>query len=47
MTNIIAIWLAALVLVLLALDFIAFDSGAVLFLGRKFLVLVEYVAFWR
>lgn len=47
MTNIIAFWLAVLLLGLLALDFIVFDWGNVLFLGRKFLNLVEYVAFWR
>ena len=47
MTNTIAFWLAMLILGLLALDFFVFEWGSVLFLGRKFLGLVEYVAFWR
>jgi len=47
MTNTLAIWLTALVLGLLALDYALADFGASLFLARKGLELLEWLAFWR
>ena len=47
MTNRIAVVLAALILVLLILDWRLYDLANSLFLARKFAELVEWVAFWR
>ena len=47
MTNIIAIWLAAVILGFLALDYFVLDWNAPVYLGAKFLDLLRYVAFWR
>lgn len=47
MTNTISIWLGLIILGLLATDFLLYDWGAMVFLGRKFLELSEYIAFWR
>jgi hypothetical protein len=47
MTNTIALCLGIILLAAGALDFFANDSNALLFLARKFLGLVEWVAFWR
>ncbi|WP_226782580.1 hypothetical protein [Oceaniglobus trochenteri] len=46
MTNGIAIGLGALILALIGLD-IWLDAGMIVFLGRKFVDLVQHVAFWR
>lgn len=46
MTNRIALWLGALIVVAIAAD-LWFQTGALLFLIRKFTDLVEYMAFWR
>ncbi|MBU2962193.1 hypothetical protein KO516_15505 [Citreicella sp. C3M06] len=47
MTNRIAIWLALLIVALLALDTWFFGSDHILFLGRKLFALLDWVAFWR
>ncbi len=47
MTNTIALWLAALILGFLALDHFVLDWNVPLFLGRKLLDLIEWMAFWR
>lgn len=47
MNNIIAFWLAALILGFLALDYFVLDLNVPIFLGRKLLELLEYIAFWR
>ncbi|MEI4232567.1 hypothetical protein [Roseovarius sp. D22-M7] len=47
MTNRIAIILAAVILALLGLDTLANDGAASVFLGRKTVALIEYIAFWR
>ena len=47
MTNRLAIWLLLLLAGLLALDHFVQDSEATIFLGRQFLELLQYVAFWR
>ena len=46
MTNTLAVVLAGLILVALVLDY-ALGTGAALFLARRFLDLVEWMAFWR
>ncbi|MGI3210794.1 hypothetical protein ACROSR_06705 [Roseovarius tibetensis] len=47
MTNRIAIILAIVLMALLGGDWLYNDSAAVIFLGRKLIVLIEYIAFWR
>ena len=47
MTNRIALWLAAVLILAVLVDAAAFDWGGILFLARKFLELVNYIAFWR
>lgn len=47
MTNRIALWLAILIVALLAADYWYFDFANVVFLSRKFFVLLDWVAFWR
>lgn len=47
MTNRIALVLAAMVIALFAADLLIFHWGLHLFLGRKFVGLVEYLAIWR
>ncbi|MDV7269614.1 hypothetical protein RYZ20_01735 [Thioclava sp. A2] len=47
MTNPIALWLGALVLIAALVDAFAFDWGGFLFLARKAVELIHYVAFWR
>ena len=46
MTNRIALWLGALIVLAIAAD-LWFQTGAMLFGLRKFTDLVEYLAFWR
>lgn len=47
MTNKIAVAIALMVLALFALDALFFDGHLPLFLARKTLALIEWVAFWR
>lgn len=47
MNNTLSILLAALILGLLAVDYLLFDWAYAIFLSRKFLDLVTWVAFWR
>ncbi len=47
MTNRIAAWLAALLILAIALDVTLFDSRHLLFLGRKVFILLDWMAFWR
>ena len=47
MTNTIALYLGLVILAAIGLDLVANDGAALLFLARKFVVLVEWVAFWR
>lgn len=47
MTNPIALVLGAVILGLVLLDIFVFDANNLLFLSRKFLDLLEWVAFWR
>ncbi|ALI54706.1 hypothetical protein [Celeribacter marinus] len=47
MTNSIALGLAIVILVALGLDFGVNDGTASLFLARKMLGVLHYIAFWR
>ncbi|WP_298836284.1 hypothetical protein [uncultured Roseobacter sp.] len=47
MTNRIAIVLGAAIVALCALDLMLNDGDALLFLGRRLLELIEWMAFWR
>ena len=46
-TNKIAVGLLLLILAFLAIDYYFADWAMALFLARKFILLLEYVAFWR
>lgn len=47
MTNRIALALALFLFILLSADYLLNDGQASLFLGKKFLTLVDYMKFWR
>ncbi|MEL6682765.1 MAG: hypothetical protein AAFQ09_08975 [Pseudomonadota bacterium] len=47
MTNKIAIFLGLLILAFLAVDYSQYDWAMTLFLLRKLLDLIEYLAIWR
>ena len=47
MTNTIAITLGLFLLVAVSIDYALFDAENLLFLGKKFFVLLDWVAFWR
>jgi hypothetical protein len=47
MTNTLAIGLGGIILIGLGADVLLNDSQSTLFLGRKLIDLIEYVAFWR
>ncbi|MCA0941005.1 hypothetical protein CLG85_004045 [Yangia mangrovi] len=47
MTNRIALWLGALLILAITLDVTLFDSRHLLFLGRKIFILLDWMAFWR
>lgn len=47
MTNRLALTLAFLIVGFFALDAYVLNLGAGVFLGRKFLDLLQYMAFWR
>ncbi len=47
MTNRLAIALALLILCFFIVDYFVYDLTNSVFLGRKFVELVDYVAFWR
>ncbi|MEL7114891.1 MAG: hypothetical protein AAGP08_04750 [Pseudomonadota bacterium] len=47
MTNTLAILFAAVILAAVAADVFYYDGAYLLFLGRKFLDLLTWVAFWR
>lgn len=47
MTNTIAIWLALFILGLVAVDIVLFGHENMIFLARKFLLIIDYLAFWR
>ncbi|MGC1504815.1 MAG: hypothetical protein WA782_11840 [Sulfitobacter sp.] len=47
MTNTIAIVLGGLILGALVVDIMMFGTQHLLFLGKKFFELIEWIAFWR
>lgn len=47
MTNQLAIILGAVILLLVGLDVVVWDTENLLFLSKKFLELTEWVVFWR
>ncbi|SFR04009.1 hypothetical protein [Poseidonocella sedimentorum] len=47
MTNTVALWLAALLILSVAGDLVLQDGAWLVFLGKKFLALTDWVAFWR
>lgn len=47
MTNAIAVTLGVLICAALALDVVLFGTDHLLFLSRKLLELIEWIAFWR
>ncbi|MGL4236927.1 hypothetical protein, partial [Tabrizicola sp.] len=47
LTNQIALVLILVILAAIGLDLLANDGVALMFLGRKFLDLVDWVVFWR
>lgn len=47
MTNGLALWLIVILLGAGLADLVLHDGEWLLFLGRRFLDLVEWVAFWR
>lgn len=47
MTNKISIYLAALILGVFVADRIWFGGTLPVFLGKKFITLSDYIAFWR
>jgi hypothetical protein len=47
MTDRVALFLGLVIAAAIALDLLANDGTALAFTARKFLALVEWVAFWR
>jgi hypothetical protein len=47
LTNRIALWLGLLLLAASGVDYALNDGSTLFFLARKFLELIEWVAFWR
>lgn len=47
MTDRLAIWIAAILVVAIGADVAMFGSEHLVFLGRKFFILLEWLAFWR
>jgi len=47
MTNTISIWLGLLIAIALGVDAFVYEWSNLVFLGRKLLELIEYLAFWR
>lgn len=47
MTNRIALYLAAIVIGLIALDLLLFQADNLLIMGKKLMGLIEWMAFWR
>ena len=47
MTNTIAVFLGALILAGLAIDYAMADFAGSVFLTRKLIALIEWLAFWR
>lgn len=46
-SNRLAIGLGLLILAYLVVDYVRFDWSMSLFLARKFILLIDYLQFWR
>ena len=47
MTNPVALGLAALIVAALVADYLLFDQAALIFVARKGIELIQYIAIWR
>ncbi len=47
MTNRLALIIVVIIIGLLALDYVRYDWAHTLFLARKSVALIEWMAFWR
>lgn len=47
MTNRIALVLGVLIIALLVIDVVLFGTEHIVFLGKKFFELIEWISFWR
>ncbi len=47
MTNALAIWIFALILAAVAADWYFFDGATLLYIARRGLDLIQWLAFWR
>lgn len=47
MTNKLAVYLGLVIVVAILVDLIAFDATYSVFLAKKFIELIDYIAFWR
>ena len=47
MTNRIAVFLGVAIVLALVLDILFFGTEHLVFLGKKFFGLIEWIAFWR
>ncbi|SDJ37004.1 hypothetical protein SAMN04487993_102817 [Salipiger marinus] len=47
MTNRLALWIGAALLAAIMADILLYDAEHLLFLGRRFFVLLDWIAFWR
>ena len=47
MTNMLALCFGALAIALVTLDYTLSDGANLLYLGRKLIALIEWMAFWR
>jgi hypothetical protein len=47
MTNTLALILGILIVGSIAVDLLVYGSEHIIFLGKKFFALIEWVAFWR
>ncbi|MFK7753246.1 MAG: hypothetical protein AB8B51_11930 [Sedimentitalea sp.] len=47
MTNKIAIWLGSILIVLVLIDVLLYGTEHLIFLGKKFYELIEWIAIWR
>lgn len=47
MTNRIAIFLGLSIFAAIAVDYVMFDLAASVFLGRKFVSMLDWIKFWR
>jgi len=47
MTNVLALWLGAIIIAIFAVDALFLNLDLHIIVGRQFLRILEWVAFWR